>query len=276
METKKILAADLLDLLFENRNKDYGAYELRKTYNKRITTALLITASVTVVALGSFFFANGSNGTAAGQFRVDSLSLVNLDPVEKPVEPPPPPPPPMVEPPQIETAQFTPPKIVKDNEVDPNETPPVNEELENTKIDVVSRDGVEDDGLAQLPDQNRQVIEQRHEEEEDKIAQFVQIEASFPGGDNAWKRFLEKKLNPNTPVDNGAPDGQYQVWVQFIVDKTGAISDVKALSNHGYGMEEEAVNVIRKGPNWIPAIQNGKNVKAYRKQSILFIVQGTE
>lgn len=276
METKKILAADLLDLLFENRNKDYGAYELRKTYNKRITTALLITASVTVVALGSFFFANGSNGTAGGQIRVDSLMLENLPPEEKPVEPPPPPPPPMVEPPQIETAQFTPPKIVKDNEVDPNETPPVNEELENTKIDVVSREGVEDDGLAQLPDQNRQVIEEKKEEDEDKIAEFVQIEASFPGGDNAWKRFLEKKLNPNTPVDNGAPDGQYQVWVQFIVDKTGAISDVKALSNHGYGMEEEAVSVIRKGPNWIPAIQNGKNVKAYRKQSILFIVQGTE
>jgi len=276
METKKILAADLLDLLFENRNKDYGAYELRKTYNKRITTALLITASVTVVALGSFFFANGSNGTAAGQFRVDSLSLENLQPEEKTIEPPPPPPPPMVEPPPIETAQFTPPRIVKDNEVDPNETPPVNEDLENTKIDVVSRDGVEDDGIAQLPDQNRQVIEQRQEVEEDKIVEFVQIEASFPGGDNAWKRFLEKKLNPNTPVDNGAPEGQYQVWVQFIVDKTGAISDVKALSNHGYGMEEEAVNVIRKGPNWIPAIQNGKNVKAYRKQSILFIVQGSE
>ncbi|HET9429556.1 MAG TPA: energy transducer TonB, partial [Chitinophagaceae bacterium] len=64
------------------------------------------------------------------------------------------------------------------------------------------------------------------------------------------------------------------VWVQFIVDKEGAISDVKALSNHGYGMEEEAVKVIRKGPAWIPAIQNGRAVKAYRKQPITFVVTG--
>lgn len=276
METKKILAADLLDLLFENRNKDYGAYELRKTYNKRIKTALLITASVTVVALGSFFFANGNSSNANGQFRVDSLTLENLPPEEKKIEPPPPPPPPMVEPPPIETTQFTPPKIVDDKDVDPNEIPPKVEDLENTRIDVVSRAGKEDDGLAPQVDNNRQVIVEKKEDDDNEIVQFVQIEASFPGGDNAWKRFLEKKLNPNTPVDNGAPEGQYQVWVQFIVDKTGAISDVKALSNHGYGMEEEAVNVIRKGPNWIPAIQNGRNVKAYRKQSILFIVQGTE
>src|SRR5690348_5716458 len=79
METKKILAADLLDLLFENRNKEYGAYELRKTYNKRITTALIVTASITVVALGSFLFANGSGGKVMGQIRVDSLTLENFE-----------------------------------------------------------------------------------------------------------------------------------------------------------------------------------------------------
>jgi protein TonB len=49
---------------------------------------------------------------------------------------------------------------------------------------------------------------------------------------------------------------------------------VKALSNHGYGMEEEAVKVIRKGPAWVAAIQNGRPVKAYRKQPITFIVTG--
>ena len=62
------------------------------------------------------------------------------------------------------------------------------------------------------------------------------------------------------PVDNGAPEGTYTVYVQFVVDKEGNISDVKALTNHGYGMEEEAVRVIKKGPNWTPAIQNGRPV----------------
>ena len=63
-------------------------------------------------------------------------------------------------------------------------------------------------------------------------------------------------------------------YFQFIVDREGAISDVKALSNHGYGMEEEAVKVIRKGPAWVAAIQNGRPVKAYRKQPITFVVTG--
>jgi len=269
MEAKKILAADLLDLLFENRNKEYGAYELRKTYNRRITTALLVVASVTVVSLGTFLIANSSKGTTRGQFRIDSLTLANIPPEEKKIEPQLPPPP--VKQPPVETTQFTPPKIVK--EVDPDEMPPQVEDLEKTRIDVISRQGIEDDGLVPQIDQNRQVIEEKKEEPEDKIFESVQIEASFPGGDIAWKRFLERNLNPNTPVDNGAPAGQYQVWVQFIVDKEGVISEVKALTSNGYGMEDEAVKIIRKGPHWIPAIQNGNKVKAYRKQSILFIVQ---
>ena len=74
------------------------------------------------------------------------------------------------------------------------------------------------------------------------------------------------------PVDNGAPEGTYTVWVQFIVDKQGAISDVRALTNHGYGMEAEAVKVIQRGPNWNPAQQNGRYVKAFRKQPITFVV----
>jgi protein TonB len=60
--------------------------------------------------------------------------------------------------------------------------------------------------------------------------------------------------------------------VQFIVDKQGNISDVKALTNHGYGMEEEAIRAIKRGPKWTPAIQNGRNVNAYRKQPITFVV----
>ena len=100
----------------------------------------------------------------------------------------------------------------------------------------------------------------------------MEVEASFKGGESAWRRYLERNLNANTPVDNGAPEGQYTVWVQFIVNKAGKISDVKALTSHGYGMEDEAVKIIRKGPDWVPAIQNGQNVNAYRKQPITFVV----
>ena len=100
-----------------------------------------------------------------------------------------------------------------------------------------------------------------------------EIPASFRGGQEAWIKYLQKNINPNVPVDNGAPEGSYTVYVQFIVDIDGSVSNIKALTNHGYGMEEEAVRLITKGPTWIPAIQNGQTVKSYRKQPLTFQIQ---
>jgi periplasmic protein TonB len=81
-----------------------------------------------------------------------------------------------------------------------------------------------------------------------------------------------RNLNPSVPINNGAISGVYTVIVQFIVDIDGDISNVTSLTKHGYGMEEEAMRVIRRGPKWEPAIQNGRKVKAYRKQPITFVV----
>lgn len=100
----------------------------------------------------------------------------------------------------------------------------------------------------------------------------VDVEASFKGGLEAWVRFVQKNLNAEVPVRNGAPAGQYTVVVQFIVDAEGQISDIKALTRHSYGMEEEVGRVIRLSPLWEPAQQNGHTVKAYRKQPITFVV----
>ena len=168
-------------------------------------------------------------------------------------------------------AKFTPPKIVKDEEV--QEPPPEVKELEEKKIDVVSQEGIKDEGIVTPVeiDQGKQIIEEK-KEDENQIFEKVEIEASFKGGEGAWKKYLERNLNPNAPVDNGAPEGTYTVYVQFVVSKDGSISDVKALTNHGYGMEAEAMRVIKKGPTWIPAVQNGRSVNAYRKQPITFQV----
>jgi hypothetical protein len=106
----------------------------------------------------------------------------------------------------------------------------------------------------------------------ERIFEKVDIEAKFPGGEREWRKYLEKNLNANVPVDHGAPAGSYTVFIQFIVDKEGNISNVKALTNHGYGMEEEVVKIINKGPQWVPASQNGRAVKAYRKQPVTFVV----
>jgi len=102
--------------------------------------------------------------------------------------------------------------------------------------------------------------------------QKVDVEASFPGGLDGWRKYLEQNLNPNVPVENDAPIGIYTVVVQFIVDKTGAISDIKALTNFGYGMEQEVLRIMKKSPVWTPAMQNNRPVKAYRKQPITFVL----
>jgi hypothetical protein len=104
-----------------------------------------------------------------------------------------------------------------------------------------------------------------------RIVEKVEIEASFPGGVQAWRKFLEMNLNPMIPVDNGAPSGRYMVIVQFIVNKEGGISDIKPLTKEGYGMEQEVVRIMSKSGSWTPAIMNGKPVNAYRKQPVTFM-----
>ena len=106
-----------------------------------------------------------------------------------------------------------------------------------------------------------------------KIFEKVEIEAEFPGGLTAWREFVVSNLNPSVPADKGAPAGQYNVIVQFIVDKAGAITGIKALTKYGYGMESEVIRMIKRSPKWTPAQQEGRFVNAYRQQPITFVVQ---
>lgn len=272
MEANKILNADILDLVFEGRNKDYGAYDLRKTYNKRILKALIITASVAIVALLGSLLAKAFQGKNNNVVQHE-ITLQEIKEEEKKPDVPPPPPPKPPPPPQVEMAKFTPPKIVKDEEV--KEVIQENKKLDSTKIDVVNKEGIKDNDIAAPSqiDEGKQVIEEKKDDDENKIFEKVEVEAAFPGGDAAWRKFLERNLRGDVASEAGAPAGSYTVWVQFVVDKEGNVSDVKALTSHGFGMEDEAVRVIKKGPQWKPAIQNGRNVKAYRKQPITFQIE---
>lgn len=106
----------------------------------------------------------------------------------------------------------------------------------------------------------------------DNIFTKVEIEAEFPGGLKAWANFLNDNLKSNVPVKRKAPVGQYTVIIKFIVDKSGEVRDVVAETSYGYGMEQEVIRVIKKSPNWKPAIQDGRKVNAYRRQPITFDV----
>lgn len=109
---------------------------------------------------------------------------------------------------------------------------------------------------------------------DERIFTRVDVEASFPGGAPAWKDYIIKNLKANVPIKKKAPVGSYMVIVRFIVAKDGSISDVTAETSHGYGMEQEVIRIIKKGPRWTPASQNGYSVNAYRRQPVTFVVQG--
>lgn len=117
------------------------------------------------------------------------------------------------------------------------------------------------------------VKEKRTDTEENNIIfEKTEVEPAFPGGEREWRRYLERNLDATIPSKNGCASGTYPVMVRFIVSKEGKISDVTALTNHGYGMEEHIIKLIINGPGWVPAIQNGRNVTAYRTQPVTFIV----
>jgi protein TonB len=273
MEKDKIKDADLLDIVFEGRNKEYGAYQLRKTYNRRIRNALIGTIVLCAVLIGASIFAN-STGDDKPTVNVLDVELANVKQEEKRPEPPPPPPPPKQEPPKVEITKFTPPKIVKDEEVKPEEEIKEVEKLEDTKIGTINQEGAKDEGIVAPPvEKPTGVVEApKVEEDYDKVFTVVQIPAEFPGGLSAWSRYLERTLNRDLPVENGAPPGKYTVVVSFIVAKDGSPSEVTAENDPGYGTKAEAIRVIQKGPKWKPAVQNGRNVIYRHKQSITFQV----
>jgi protein TonB len=270
MESSTILTADVLDILFEGRNKEYGAYDLRKTYNRRLTVSITVMLSLICMFFIGFAFAGKKSKVDPALLAMKDIELASVKPQEKPAEPPPPPlkqPPPPV---QVQTLRVTPPRIVPDEQVTKDEMPPV-EEQEHVKIGTENRDGVPEGDVVAPPIDGSAtgVIEapKKDDAKEDGIFISVQIESEYPGGPTAWRRVLDRSLRyPNEAADQGI---QGFVTVQFVVDKEGNVSDVEAVS----GPEElraEAVRVIKKSGKWTPAIQNGNKVKSYKRQPIGF------
>lgn len=273
MDVNKILSSDLLDIVFDGRNKEYGAYELRKSYKKRLLTALLAMAGLSAFIFASAFISNQARKNKLVMQNIEDVTLTEVKQKEAPPPPPPPPPPPKPpEPPKVEITKFTPPKIVKDEEVKEDEKPPEIEKIEEAKIGTINQEGTKDLGIVAPPVESKSVVEvvapKVVEEDYDKVFTKVENPAEFPGGQSEWTRYLQKNLRyPDEAIDNGT---QGVVRVQFIVDKEGNISEVTALNNPGDGLGEEAVRIIKRGPKWKPAEQNGRKVVYRHIQAITF------
>lgn len=269
MEANQILKSHILDIVFEGKNKLYGAYELRKTYNGRLIKALASTALILVVLFVGTVLA-GSSPSKKSLLSVGpevKLTQIEEDLPKPPVE--------IIPPKPIEIpnqVRHLKPIVVKDDKVDPDEK--IEEILDEQAISAhtIKTDFKSPVVQAPVDDPNARVVELPVINTEPEIFTSVEIDAAFPGGLAAWKKYLEKNLDPETAMTNGAAAGIYKVMIRFVVDVNGIISDVVSETNTGYGLDAEAVKIIRKGPKWEPAMQNGKKVKAYRRQSISFVV----
>lgn len=273
MEANKILNSDMLDLVFEGRNKEYGAYDLRRKYNRRITLALGITGGILLALLGASFLSKALSPSNNDEVEVRDIAVQNIQ--EAPPPPPPPPPPPKAPPPppQLETAKFTPPVIKKDEEVKKEEIPPI-DKLEEVKVSTETTEGAKDEGLvAPVVDKGTAVVETKPVEDENKVFEKVEIEASVNVAQ--WRRHLETQLARyiEDAASSGMAPGNYTVNVRFLVERDGSIASVQALNDPGYGLGKGAEAVVTRGPKWAPGEQNGKKVRSYHTQPITFQIQ---
>ena len=261
METNSILTANILDILFEGRNKEYGAYDLRNTYNNRISTALAVTASIVVLFVAALAVGKNTNDNSNLSARVIDLTTVNADIPEKII-----PPKKIIEQEPVKRVRNTPPVIVIDEEV--KEPPVPNDQMVDARIDKKTIDGKDDIGISP-PDEIKggsQVLEVPKKSTDDDGTLFihVEIEAKFSGN---WNSYLQKEIEKN--IDELTEAGLSGTCiVRFVVSKDGSVSNVEAITMKGTKLAEVAVNAIRKGPKWIPAIQNGVPVNAYRQQPV--------
>ncbi|HNU87969.1 MAG TPA: M56 family metallopeptidase [Ferruginibacter sp.] len=101
----------------------------------------------------------------------------------------------------------------------------------------------------------------------------VEVNPQFAGGENAWRTYLVKNLKSSIAVEEGWKAGKYTVIVSFIVHADGTISNVVTENYKGTKTAKHCIEIIENGPKWLPAIQNGKKVNAFKKQPITFVIE---
>lgn len=277
METTKLLKSDFLDILFDDRNKDYGAYDLRRRYNKRVRNAVVGMTAIVALVIGGYTV---STRLMASDKEVyipkDYVELPPMETVEMPVEKPviPPPaaqtPPPAAAP-TVDAAIF---RIDRDENVRPEDEVPKNADLTDKAIGLADIDGDPDGVDFGVPEGTggTGVVEALPVVEKERPFITVEIMPEFPGGEAALRKFLQDHIRyPVMAQDNGVSG---MIFVRFVVGKDGRITEVETIgARKGAGLEEEAMRVVRKMPKWKPGRQNGENVPVYFNLPVNFRMQ---
>jgi protein TonB len=252
-----ILKPEWLDIVFKGRNQSYGAYELRKQNPKSTVKALVITVILFVVAVATPTIINKIEGfipKAKPKVRIVEVVLPPPPPDQTKKPPPPPPEPPK---PKVDQVRFPPPVVKPDNEVKEKD-PPTVEELK--VADPGPKDQKGDPTAAIRIDEpignsdTKAVTEDSNE-----IFTAVENSAEYPGGIDKFYDYLGKSIRyPGVARENNV---QGKVFLTFVVEKDGSLTDVKVLRGIGSGCDEEAVRVVKASKKWKPGMQNGRAVR---------------
>ena len=244
-----LLKNEWLDIVFEGRNKSYGAYDLRKSDTKTTTRAFILGAVIFAFLVSIPLLASLIPESSDDDMNMDKkIITVKLPPKDKPKENIPPPPPP---PPKVDQVKFVKPVVAKAEEV--VEEPPKIKEIVDKKLGAETIKGDPDAELSVEPVGNGDVVE-----EDNSIYNTagIEVKPDFPGGIEKFYKFVGK--NYQVPEEEGLKG---KVFVSFVVEKDGSLTDIKVIRDIGYGTGKEAIRVLRSCPRWNPGEQNGKKVR---------------
>lgn len=256
MAKEKIDAPSFVDIVFEKRNKEYGAYRLRKKYNRNLLLGMIIGTIILVTAIiAPFINAKALENKAKRAERQVEIQMENLDQPEENFEPPPPPPPPPAE--TVQEVRYVAPVVV--DSIKPEE---VNQQL--MSIDE-----------AQIEVQNEEVtiveeVEEEVQEEEAPAEVFVVVEEmpAYPGGDTELMKFIYDNIQyPEIAKENNI---QGRVIIRFCVTYKGGVDQVTVLKGVDPALDNEAVRVIKMLPTWRPGKQGGKAVNVWYSVPVTF------
>lgn len=269
-----LISSDWVDLVFEGRNKAYGAYRLRKSTTKRNILAMVAVVLLLIVAFIILTVKNFVDEQRAKVAMTQVAELTNYDQPkkkaevkQKKVE---------VEPERVvervkSSIKFTAPVIKKDKEVKPDEELKTQDELMSTKTAIGTFDVKGNDDANGEILKAKEVIaepEPPKHEEENKVFDIVEQQPLFPGGPAALMKYLSENTKyPVVAQENGV---QGRVTVQFVVEKDGSISDVHVLRGVDPSLDKEAVRVVKSMPRWTPGKQNGITVRVNYRVPVLF------
>jgi protein TonB len=237
-----------IDIVFEGRNKAYGAYELRQENSKTSVRALLIGAVVFILAVSAPLIYNLIPDMSTDDANLDQkIVTIKLPPKDIPKDIPPPPPPP----PKQDQVKFVKPVVAKTDEI--VEEPPKVEEIKDKKLGDETIKGDENAPLTVEPVGNGPSVV----EDDNQIYNTagIEVKPDFPGGLDKFYRFVGK--NYTAPEDCGSG----KVFLTFVVEKDGSLTDIKVLREVCPGSGKEAIRVLKSCPRWNPGEQNGKKVR---------------